>query len=549
MKKTVLLVLVLRMSAEIAHADFTFGQPTNLGATVNSLTDDYFPNISVDGLTLYFQSRRSGSYGPYDLWVTTRRTTDDQWGEPVNLGPVVNSSAQDGGPSISADGLSLYFHSVRSGVADVWVTTRATTSGAWLEPVNLGPTVNSSASDVCPRISSDGLSLFFESARDGGYGGRDLWVTTRATLADAWGPAVNLGPNVNTSDGEVGLDVSADGLALIFSSNRPEGSGDYDLWVTTRSTVSDPWGPAANLGQGINTIYGESGPNISADGLSLYFCDYNLAKPGGSGGIDLWQTPIIPIVDLNADGIVDAADVSILVDHWGTDNSLCDISPMPWGDGTVDVEDLKVLAEYLFGDMQCVAHFRLDEAKGSIANDSARNRDGTVHGYPAWQLTGGVDGGALQLDGVDDYVSTAFVLNPAEGDFSVLAWVKGGADGQAIVSQEGGVNWLMVDGAGGALRTDLKVPAKEGRGATPAGPPLISSAVVIDGDWHRVGFVRNGDDRILYVDGKEVVRDAAVDLEPATGGLYLGAASSLEPGTFFSGLIDDVRIYNRAVKP
>ncbi len=72
---------------------------------------------------------------------------------------------------------------------------------------------------------------------------------------------------------------------------------------------------------------------------------------------------------------------------------------------------------------------------------------------------------------------------------------------------------------------------------------------MIDGDWHRVGFVRNGDDRILYVDGKEVVRDAAVDLEPATGGLYLGAASSLEPGTFFSGLIDDVRIYNRAVKP
>jgi len=248
-----ILVLALGPATKVVEADFTFGEPTNLGPTINSLTDDYFPNISVDGLTLYFQSRRSGSYGPYDLWATTRRTADDQWGEPVNLGPVINSSAQDGGPSISADGLSLYFHSIRSGVADLWVTRRSATSEPWSQPVNLGPTVNSSASDVCPRISRDGLSLFFESSRDGGYGGRDLWVTTRATLADDWGPAVNLGPNVNTSDGEVGLDVSADGLTLIFSSNRPEGSGDYDLWVTTRSTVSDPWDQAVNLGQGINT--------------------------------------------------------------------------------------------------------------------------------------------------------------------------------------------------------------------------------------------------------------------------------------------------------
>jgi hypothetical protein len=545
------IVAVIVLSNGNAKADFTFGEPTNLGATVNSLTDDYFPNISADGLTLYLQSRRSGSYGPYDLWVTTRRTTNDQWSEPVNLGPTVNSSAANGGPSVSADELSLYFHSGGqrggSGGADLWITTRPTTNDPWGEPVNLGPTVNSTASDVCPRISHDGLSLFFESDRPGGYGGRDLWVTTRVTLADAWGPAVNLGPNVNTSYGEVGLDVSADGLTLIFSSNRPEGSGDYDLWVTTRSTVSDPWGPAVNLGQGINTIYGESGPNISADGLSLYFCDYNLAKPGGSGGIDMWQIPIIPIVDFNGDGVVDTADVSILVDHWDSDNSLCDISPVPWGDGVVNIEDLKVLAEYLFGDIQCVAHFKLDEAKGSIANDSARNRDGTVHGGPAWQLRGGVDGGALLLDGIDDYISTSALLDPAAGNFSVFVWMKGGVANQAIVSQEGGVNWLIADTNNGALRTDLKVPAKEGREAAPAGPPLISSAIVTDDDWHRVGFVRAGNDRILYVDGIEAARDTATDLESSTGGLHIGAGRDLDPASFFMGLIDDVRIYDVAL--
>jgi inhibitor of cysteine peptidase len=57
---------------------------------------------------------------------------------------------------------------------------------------------------------------------------------------------------------------------------------------------------------------------------------------------------IEPVVDLNGDGIVDAADMCIIVDHWGEDYSLCDIGPMPWGDGIVDVEDLKVLAEHLF---------------------------------------------------------------------------------------------------------------------------------------------------------------------------------------------------------
>jgi hypothetical protein len=64
--------------------------------------------------------------------------------------------------------------------------------------------------------------------------------------------------------------------------------------------------------------------------------------------MDIWQVPIIPVVDLNADGIVDGTDLTIIVDNWGTDDPLCDIGPMPWGDGIVDVQDLIVLAEHLF---------------------------------------------------------------------------------------------------------------------------------------------------------------------------------------------------------
>jgi hypothetical protein len=87
-------------------------------------------------------------------------------------------------------------------------------------------------------------------------------------------------------------------------------------------------------------------PCVSPDGRQLYFIVVN--HPDGFGGYDIWQTSIDPIVDLNSDGIVDALDICIIVDYWGTDEPLCDIGPMPWGDGIVDVQDLIVLAEHLF---------------------------------------------------------------------------------------------------------------------------------------------------------------------------------------------------------
>ncbi len=196
-----------------------------------------------------------------------------------------------------------------------------------------------------------------------------------------------------------------------------------------------------------------------------------------------------------------------------------------------------------------IAYWTLDEVQGNRAADSTAHHDGTVHGGALWQPTGGQKAGALAFDGVDDYVSTGFVLNPSTGPFSVLAWVKGGARGQVLVGQELGTNWLRADETTGALRTDLRQPGSSGRLGKPAGPPLVSSAVITDDQWHRVGLVWDGGQRVLYVDDVEVARDTAADLEPAVGGLRLGVDGTLTPGTFWSGLIDDVRIYNRAVMP
>jgi len=351
-KMVVILVLALGLTAEVANADFTFGEPTNLGPTVNSSANDWAPSISADGLSLYFASARPGGYGGtmgFDIWVTMRETTEDDWSTPVNVGLPVNSTVDETQPCISADGLSLFLDSYNRlgglGGTDLWVATRATVNDPWGEPVNLGPTVNTSSNDNAPTISADGLSLFFHSARAGVVGVVDLWVTTRPTRNDSWGEPMNLGPTVNSSYFDGTPVISTDGLALFFLSERPGGFGGRDLWVSTRRTINEPWDTPINIGPTVNTSAVEFSPDISADGYTLYFVSN---RAGGSGAWDLWQAPIIPLVDLNADGIVDAADMCIIIDYWGTDNPLCDIGPMPWGDGVVDVQDLIVLAQHLF---------------------------------------------------------------------------------------------------------------------------------------------------------------------------------------------------------
>jgi hypothetical protein len=255
------------------------------------------------------------------------------------------------------------------------------------------------------------------------------------------------------------------------------------------------------------------------------------------------QGPILPIIDFNGDGKVDGFEVCGMADSWDTNNTSCDIGPMPWGDGVVDVQDLIALAEYIgeeVNDPTLVAHWALDEAEGTVAYDSAGENDGMVVGVPMWQPDAGKVDGALEFDGTT-FVAAGRVLSPSDGPFSVLAWVKGGAPGQAIISQQAGANWLLADPVGGCLMTELKYsPRMEG---------LLSQAVITDGDWHRVGFAWDGTNRSLYVDDVLVAEDTQVGLEDSLGGLLIGAGESMARGTFWEGLIDDVRIYNRAVQP
>jgi Tol biopolymer transport system component len=361
MKKTISLVLILALciAAKVTNADFTFGTPTNLGPTVNSSYGEAQLSISADGLMLYFASDRPGGCGDSDIWVTRRPTIVDDWGTPENLGPPVNTSQTEYCPCISADGLELYFALYKPAgnyIFDIWMAKRPTINDAWGMPIKLEPPINTSGVEDATHLSTDGLELYFTAYnRAGGYGADDIWVTRRATKNDPWEPPINLGTVVNSSASEDHPFLSADGLALFFSEDRgqplhplrPGGFGNVDMWVTTRSSISEPWGTPVNLGPIVNSTSLDGGPVISPDGFTLYFSS---ERPGGFGGAwgDIYQAPIISIVDLNNDGIVDAEDMCIMVDHWGTDNRMCDIGPMPWGDGIVNVHDLIVLAEHLF---------------------------------------------------------------------------------------------------------------------------------------------------------------------------------------------------------
>jgi len=349
------LCLLSGLDTPPALANFAFGTPTNLGPVVNTGADVSGVSISHDGLSLYFCSNRPEGYGSYDLWVTTRETVDSEWGIPVNLGPVVNSTAACMSPSISVDGLSLYFSDFETftaegplipggvGHVDVWVVTRSEIDGPWGAPSNLGVPINYTGGDLTPSISADALTLYFASgAGRGGAGFYDVWAATRKSTDEPWDSPVNLGPGVNTSGSDAFPCVSSDDLVLLFCSGSSTNS--MDMYMSQRNSRATPWGKVVKLSETVNTEWAEVCPSISSDGRTLYYVSN---RPGGYGQADIWQVALIADVDFNADGTVDLVDLSLLIENWGTADSLYDVGPMPWGDGVVDEKDLAVVMESL----------------------------------------------------------------------------------------------------------------------------------------------------------------------------------------------------------
>jgi len=541
---SLMLTITLLSSSGSARADFVFSAPENLGPIVNSPYEEGVCDISSDGLELYFECNRPGTRGDYDIWMTTRDTITASWDPPHNLGAPVNGPYWDYGPFITRDGLTLYFSSNRpggSGGADIYFATRARIGDPWGQPVNLGPTVNGFAWDQNPSISADGLSLYFGSNREKigtAYPGSCyLYVTTRATANDPWSAPVRLGSAVNPGlafDSDYAT-ISEDNLSL-YLRVRDLLSETKGLRVAMRESQLDSWSRSVDLG-----LRGGS-PRFSTDGSTMYFCSRAF---GGYGDADLFQVPILPVVDFNGDGKVDGKEVLIMTESWNQDDPLCDIGPTPMGDDIVDLQDVIALTEYIgkeVDDPTLIAHWALDETEGFVASDCARENDAFLSGNAIWHPDSGVVGGAIELDGVDDCVLTQGFMNPADQHFSVLAWIKGGAPGQTIISQSRACDWLCLDPIDGSLISKLSHTSWNAS-------PLSSGVVITDGQWHRIGLIWDGVTRALYVDEQEVARDGQPQLVSSENGLIIGSGAMSLAGTYFGGMIDDVRIYNRVVRP
>jgi hypothetical protein len=270
----------------------------NLGPTVNSTANDACPSISRDGLSLYFASTRAGGQGGLDIYVSHRESLEDPWEAPVNLGPTINTASNEFCPALSIDGHLLFFASNRAGGCggiDIYVSRRLDKredfgESGWGPPQNLGCTINSSMDDFGPNyFEVNGVgTLYFNSNRLGGAGGEDIYAAAR-DADDASGMPSFEPPTpvmeLNTGSNDQQPSVRRDGLEVIFTSDRPGGIGNLDLWVATRASTSDPWSNPQNLGTAVNSTAADARPALSWDGTELYF---GSTRSGGFGSGDLY---------------------------------------------------------------------------------------------------------------------------------------------------------------------------------------------------------------------------------------------------------------------
>ena len=284
---------VLLATVQVRAQHSKWSRPINLGPVVNSPSSEIQVAITHSGLSLYIVSDRPGGYGANDIWVSHRVGQSAPWGEPKNLGPVINSRANDSGPNFSLDDHWMFFASPRLGTfggSDIWVSYRddVTDDFGWQEPINLGPNVNTSGPEADPFYFVDPTTgqatLYFTGFnRPGGLSDWDIFQSTQ-NEDGSFNPAV-LNTELSTPYRDTRMTITNDGLEMILSSDRPGSIGGIDLWVSTRNSPTDPWSPPTNLGFPVDNAEDDRGPSGSNDGLLLFFASN---RPGGAGSDDIY---------------------------------------------------------------------------------------------------------------------------------------------------------------------------------------------------------------------------------------------------------------------
>jgi len=267
-------------------------KPTLL-ANVNSTARDGLPSLSQDGRTIYFASERLGGPANVDIYRASRNSPYGTFGVPTNATDL-NSPKDELGTSLRGDGLEIFFTSGRNGVRGdhIWRATRSSPTALFSPavPVNelIGPTP--SQVNYSPSITADGLLLYFWSARPGGQGGNDIWMATRPSVSAPFGQPRNV-TELNRAGPDQDPRISADGLRIFWQSDRAGGVGREDIWTASRLSRSQPFTNFVNL-VAVNSTEMDGAPGCSAMGDELVF---HSTRPGSASGHAIWSTRFIGV--------------------------------------------------------------------------------------------------------------------------------------------------------------------------------------------------------------------------------------------------------------
>lgn len=263
----------------------------NLGPPLNSPAGDGFPTVTEDGLELYFASTRAASdtdVENWDIYVSTRTDWSSEWSEPVRLGDHINTPATEHSVTFSPDGRRMYFSSTRPGGCgglDLYVSEREDPPGptGWGEPKHLGCELNSSGGDVCAIYFVEGSGDHALYFVSSREGGIGGWDVYRSYLDEATG-AFGVASIVEAVSSDKN-DFHLDPIAGFMWTDREGGMGSADIWRASRGPNGE-WLEPVHAGPALNTEYQEQLPSPLNGGQILFFPS---DRPGGLGGLDLYE--------------------------------------------------------------------------------------------------------------------------------------------------------------------------------------------------------------------------------------------------------------------
>lgn len=284
---------------EIKNAEFAMNavknplpfHPENIGNSINTANDEYFPSITADGETFIF-TRKVGHQE--DFYIS--RKVNGKWQAAVPI-PEINSYGNEGAPSISADGKRMFFTSCinieghygspeRKGYGSCDIFYSENINGKWTKPVNVGPPINTQHWETQPSFASDGKTLYFIRGivTRGEIKQGDIYMSVLDENGKFSEP-IKLGPNINTDKDEESVFIHPDNQTLYFSSNGHIGMGGLDIYMSKRQPDGS-WGPAINLGYPINTHNDENSLLVDPSGKWAYFASN---RKDGYGGLDIYR--------------------------------------------------------------------------------------------------------------------------------------------------------------------------------------------------------------------------------------------------------------------